>query len=267
MSEHRRVANEINTAVAHPARMYDYYLGGKDSYPADRVAAQKVLQVAPEVRLMARENRRFLGRAVRYLVADAGIRQIIDIGAGLPAAGNVHEVAREIAPETRVVYADNDPIVLAHANALLAGSGPTRAVPADLRKPEEFLDDPTVRELIDFNEPVGLLLVAVLHFLTDGEEPAGIVRTLLAALPVGSFLVVSHATGDLRPEVTAQVATVYDTATSTLTVRSHAEISAFFNGCELVDPGLVRVPVWRPDDKPPKGHTKVWIYGGVGRKI
>nr|WP_239338438.1 SAM-dependent methyltransferase [Frankia sp. CiP3] len=267
MSEHRRVANEINTAVAHPARMYDYYLGGKDSYLADRVAVQKVLRVAPEVRLMAWENRRFLGRAVRYLVADAGIRQIIDIGVGLPAAGNVHEVAREIAPETRVVYADNDPMVLAHANALLAGSGPTCAVPADLRKPEEFLDDPTVRELIDFNEPVGLLLVAVLHFLTDGEEPAGIVRTLLAALPVGSFLVVSHATGDLCPEVTAQVATVYDTATSTLTVRSHAEISAFFNGCELVDPGLVRVPVWRPDDKSPKGHTKVWIYGGVGRKI
>ncbi len=158
------------------------------------------------------------------------------------------------------------PIVHVHANALLTGTGRTAVALADLREPHEILDHPRVRHLIDFTEPVALLLVAVLHFIRDEEDPAGIVRTLLDALPAGSYLALSHATGDLRPETATQVTMAYETAVSPLTVRSHPDITAFFNGCTLVDPGLVQVPTWRPDGKRPKGYRNVWIYGGVGRK-
>src|SRR6266566_3062642 len=181
-------ASEIDTSRPHPARMYDAYLGGKDNYAADREAVRQVLRAAPELRDTARANRAFLRRAVRFLVGEAGIRQLIDIGTGIPTAGNVHEVAEEIAPGTHVVYIDNDPIVNVHANALLTGSGTTRIVLADLREPEKILRHPKVGELIDFAEPVGLLLVAVLHFLTDDENPMGIVATLRDALPTGSYL-------------------------------------------------------------------------------
>ncbi|WP_131767953.1 SAM-dependent methyltransferase [Candidatus Protofrankia californiensis] len=260
-------ADEITMATAHPARMYDYLLGGKDNYPADRIVAEQVLRAAPEARLMARENRRFLHRAVRFLVAEAGIRQIIDIGTGIPAADNVHQTAQKVTPDVRVVYVDNDPLVHAHANALLTGTGRTAAVLADLREPHKILDHPRVRHLIDFTEPVALLLVAVVHFIRDEEDPAGIVRTLLDALPVGSYLALSHATGDLRPITAAQVTEAYDAATSPLTVRSHSAIAVFFNGCDLVDPGLVQVPTWQPDGKRPKGYRNIWIYGGVGKRI
>lgn len=261
-------AAEIDTSRPHPARMYDAYLGGKDNYAADREAVRQVLRVAPEVRDTARANRAFLQRAVRFLVGQEQIRQIIDVGTGIPAAGNVHEVAGRIAPDTRVVYVDNDPIVHVHANALLTGRGTTSIVLADLREPEKILRHRKVGELIDFSQPVGLLLVAVTHFLTDGENPAAILATLRDALPPGSFLALSHATGDFRPEAARRAAAVYDQATSTITLRDRAQITAFFDGWDLVEPGLVQLPLWRPDGKPPtpKELGKAWGYAGVGRR-
>jgi hypothetical protein len=259
---------EIDTSRPHPARMYDAYLGGKDNYAADREAVRQVLRAAPEVREIARANRAFLQRVVRFLAGEAGIRQLIDIGTGIPAAGNVHEVAGQVAPGTRVVYVDNDPIVHVHANALLTGSGTTRIVLADLRDPEAILQHPKVGELIDFGQPVGLLLVAILHFLTEEENPTGILATLREALAPGSYLALSHVTGDFRAEAAQQAAAVYNQATSTATLRSHAQIEAFFDGWDLVEPGLVQAPLWRPDGKPPrpKDLSKIWIYGGVRRR-
>jgi len=261
-------ASDIDTTRPHPARMYDAYLGGKDNYAADREAVRQVLRVAPELRDTARANRAFLQRAVRFLVGEVGIRQILDIGTGIPTAGNVHEVAGQVAPGTRVAYVDNDPIVHVHANALLTGSGTTRIILADLREPEKILQHSKVGELIDFTEPVGLLLVAIVHFLTVEENPARVLATLRDSLPPGSYLVLSHATADFRTEAARQAAAVYDQATSTITLRSHAQIAAFFEGWELVGPGLVQLPLWRPDGKPPrpKELSKVWGYGGVARR-
>jgi hypothetical protein len=261
-------APEIDTSRPHPARMYDAYLGGKDNYAVDREAVRQVLRAAPEIRDSARANRAFLQRAVRFLVGEAGIRQIIDIGTGIPAAGNVHQVAGEIAPGTRVAYVDNDPIVHVHANALLTGSGTTSIVLADLREPGAILGHPKVAELIDFGQPVALLLVAILHFVTDDEQPAGIIATFRDALPPGSYLVLSHGTGDFRAEAAETAAAVYDQATSAVTLRSHAEVAALFEGWDLVEPGLVQVPLWRPDGRrpSPKELSKAWIYGGAGRR-
>jgi hypothetical protein len=261
-------ASEIDISTPHPARMYDALLGGKDNYAADREAVRHVLKVAPEARDSARANRAFLQRVVRFLAGEAGIRQIIDIGTGIPAAGNVHQVAGQIAPQTRVVYADNDPIVHVHANALLTGSGTTGIVLADLREPEAILGHPKTRALIDFSQPVGLLLVAILHFITDAENPSRILATLRDALPDGSYLVLSHATADLRPEAAQSAADVYDGATATVTLRSKAQIAALFDGWDLVEPGVVQVPLWRPEGKPPRPNEleKAWVYGGVGRR-
>jgi hypothetical protein len=266
--EHGFALSEIDTTRPHPARMYDAYLGGKDNYPVDREAVRQVLKAAPEVRGIAVANRAFLRRAVRFLVAEAGIRQIIDIGTGIPTAGNVHEVANEVAPGTRVVYVDNDPIVHVHANALLTGNGSTGIVLADLREPEAILAHPVTRALIDFTQPIGLLLVAILHFMPDEDNPRRIVNVLRDALPPGSYLALSHITGDFRTEAAQQVAGVYNQATSTATLRSHAQVAAFFDGWDLAEPGLVQVPLWRPDDKPlrPKDLARIWLYGGVGRK-
>jgi SAM-dependent methyltransferase len=259
--------SEIDTTTPHPARMYDAFLGGKDNYAADREAVRQVLRAAPEARDSARANRAFLQRVVRFLVGEAGIRQVLDIGTGIPTAGNVHQVAGEAAPGTRVVYVDNDPIVHVHANALLTGKGTTRIVLADLREPEKILLDPRVGELIDFTEPVGLLLVAIVHFITEEEGPARILATLRDALPPGSYLALSHATGDFRPEAAQQAAAVYDQATSTVTLRSHTQIAGLFEGWDLIDPGLVQVPLWRAEGRPPrpKDLSKIWVYGGVGR--
>ncbi len=265
MQDYGWVPPAIETGRPHPARMYDYYLGGKDNYPVDREAAEKVLQAAPEARVMARANRDYLERVVRFLVGEVGIRQIIDVGTGFPAADNVHEVAQGIAPTTRVLYADNDPIVFAHANALMVPTGTTRVIRADLRSPRDIVDG--TRGLIDLQKPVALLLIAVLHFIKDEEDPAGIVKILLDALPRGSYLAMSHATGDLKPETADEVVKAYEDATSTLTVRNHQNIARFFDGCELVDPGLVKVPAWRPEADIPEEQDQVWIYGGVGRKL
>lgn len=260
--------SEIDTSKPHPARMYDAYLGGKDNYPVDREAVRQILGAWPEVRLMARANRAFLQRAVRFLAGE-GIRQFIDIGTGIPSSGNVHEVARLAAPDARVVYVDNDPIVHVHANALLAGNGATAVLLADLRDPETILANPELRARIDFSQPVGLLLIAILHFITNAERPDEIVAKLRDALPDGSFLALSHATADFHPPGTADdAAAAYRNAAAPLVLRTHPEIAAYFDSFELLEPGLVQAPLWHPDDKAPRAAElhKIGIYAGVGHK-
>ncbi|GGV76942.1 hypothetical protein GCM10010512_38540 [Streptomyces thermoviolaceus subsp. thermoviolaceus] len=256
----------IDTTRPHPARMYDYFLGGKDNYEVDQVAAEKVIAKAPEVREGVRANRDFLLRAVRHVVGEYGIRQILDVGTGLPTEPNVHQVAHAIAPETRVVYVDNDPIVSTHSMALLDGTDHTSVVLADLRQPQELLAHPEVRRLIDFDRPVALLLVAVVHFLADSDDPDGIVATLRDALPAGSCLVLSHGTGDVHEDGRADAAAVYNEATAPLVLRSHERITQFFGDFTLVDPGLVPVTHWRPEVPLRPDAPAIGMYGGVARK-
>jgi len=256
-------AEEIDTSRPHPARIYDYLLGGKDNYEVDQRAGDALAEAAPEVRIGLRANRAFLQRAVRYVV-DRGVRQILDIGTGLPTSPNVHEIAQAAAPDVRVAYVDNDPIVKAHGDALLGRSGATSIVLGDLRDPRAVVEHPDVRRVIDFDEPVALLLVAVVHFLTDAEKPEQIVAALRDALPAGSFLVLSHATGDFADRSEAQA--VYRKATATLNLRSRAEVERFFDGFQLAEPGLAQVPFWRPDGPPPERSDEIGFYGGVARK-
>jgi hypothetical protein len=262
---------QIDTSRPHPARMYDYYLGGKDNYEVDREAAQRVIDLFPDAIPGARANRAFMRRAVRFL-AQSGIRQIIDIGTGIPTSPNSHQVAREVDPDVRVVYVDNDPIVAAHAGAHLLNVGNTGFLLADLRNPEHILKHPTIRDLIDFDQPVGLMLVAILHFLRDDEDPAGLLTAYYDALPAGSHLVLSHVTADFHPPETGagKAGDVYrqSKATATVTGRSHGEVKALFGDLDLVAPGLVQVPLWRPDGPAPTDRelARVGIYGGVGIK-
>jgi len=263
--------HDIDTSKPHPARMYDYYLGGKNHFAADRETAEAFLASAPNTRTAARENRAFLARAVRYLAGEAGIRQFLDIGTGLPTAGNVHEVAQAAAPESHIVYVDNDPLVLAHARALLASSpeGRTAYIEADLRDPRAILDDPVTREVLDFGRPVALVLAAVLHFMPDEFEPAAALGTLLDALPPGSYLVASHATGEHIAESTKTGATrAYQSSGVPFQPRdSDVFAKLVFAGLDLVPPGVVLVSEWRPDtDEPRPAPSEVNCYGGVARK-
>ncbi|MFE5030836.1 MULTISPECIES: SAM-dependent methyltransferase [unclassified Streptomyces] len=254
---------EIDTSKPHPARIYDYLLGGKDNYEVDRKAGDQLASVAPEVWSAVRANRGFLQRAVRHVV-DSGVRQILDIGTGLPTSPNVHEVAQALAPDVRVAYVDNDPIVKAHGDALLSRAGTTSIVLADLRDPQAVIEHPEVRRIIDFGEPVALFLVAILHFVRDEEEPERIVATLRDALPAGSFLVLSHATDDFAERSEAQA--VYNNATASMNLRPRARIERFFDGFELVEPGVTQVPFWRPETTPPAGSEEIGFYGGVALK-
>lgn len=256
-------AEGIDTSRPHPARVYDYLLGGRHHFEVDRQAGDVLAARAPEARMSVLANRAFMQRAVRHVVG-AGVRQILDIGSGLPTAPNIHETARQTAPDVRVVCVDNDPVVKTHTDTLLTRSGASGIVLADLREPGAVLDHPEVRRIIDFDQPVALFLVAVLHFVTDAEKPARIVAALRDALPDGSFLVLSHATGDLADRRAAQA--VYDKATATMNLRSRAEVGRFFDGFDLVEPGLVQVPYWRPDAPPPARSQEVGFYGGVGRR-
>ena len=261
---------KIDTARAHSARMYDYFLGGKDHFAVDRQTAQQAMASWPAVRTAVRENRAFLGRAVRYLVAEAGIRQFLDIGTGLPSANNVHEVAQDVAPSCRVVYVDNDPIVLAHARALLTSKadGKTAYIHADLREPGKILDDPAVRETLDFTKPVALMLVAILHFIPDEAEPRQIMHTLLDALPSGSYLVASHVTDEHDPHTLAGAGRAYQERGLTGQIRAAEEFAGLaFAGLEMVDPGVVLVSEWRPQGAGPRPlASEVNTYGGVARK-
>ena len=266
---------DFDATRAHPARMYDYLLGGKDHFAADRDAIGKLLRAVPTARTGARENRAFLGRAVRFLAAEAGIRQFLDIGSGFPTVNNVHEVAQSIVPSSRVVYVDNDPMVLAHARALLAShpEGRTAYIQADLRDPDAILAHPTVRETLDLSEPVALMLVAVLHFFPDPDgpeaaDPAAIVSRLLAALPSGSYLVASQTTGDFHEARAAAdgVEAVHQAGLQFQTRTAEEFLKLAFTGLQLVDPGLVPVSEWRPDDGPRPRPAEVGYYGAVARK-
>jgi S-adenosyl methyltransferase len=260
----------IDTTKPHSARMYDYYLGGKDNYAADRATAELAMQSWGAVRTAVRENRAFLGRAVRYLVDQAGVRQFLDIGTGLPSANNVHEVAQAAAPECRVVYVDNDPIVLAHARVLLTSrpEGRTAYIDSDLRDPEKILSAPEVRGTLDLSAPVALMLVAILHFLTDEDDPAGVVATLLDALPAGSYLVASHVTPEHDPEGVGGLVRAYRQGGVAAQVRTADEFAELaFGGLEMIDPGLVLVSEWRPLRRGPRPlAAEVNWYGGIGRK-
>jgi hypothetical protein len=262
--------SRLDTTVAHPARRYNYWLGGKDNFAADRASGDVIAAAYPTARLAARENRRFLGRATAFLARDAGIRQFLDIGTGLPTAENTHEVAQSIAPRSRVVYVDNDPMVMVHARALLTSTpeGRTAYLEADLREPKTILRQVKELDILDMSQPVGLMLVAVLHFI-HGDGVAGpIVRRLLQALPPGSYLVASHATKDvLPPEVAALYDRMLAAGQTDIWPRSRVEFGSLFDGLELVEPGIVSVGAWRADDEegPRPSDADVAMFGGVGR--
>lgn len=257
----------IDTSVAHSARVYNYLLGGKDNFAADRDAGDQMAAALPNVVSGSRMNRAFLARAVRFLVTECGIRQFLDVGTGIPSANNTHEVAQAFAPDTRVVYVDNDPVVLAHARALLTGTpeGAVAYLDADLRRTEGILS--TAARTLDFGQPVALMMLMVLHMIPDADDPYGIVARLLEALPPGSYLALSHPPSDILPEGVAEVQQRLNErlgAGQSMTARSHDEVARFFGGLELVEPGLVQVHQWRPDVAPdPDAPASIW--GGVGR--
>ncbi|SEG17825.1 S-adenosyl methyltransferase [Actinacidiphila yanglinensis] len=267
MTDQGFTAGEIDTSRAHPARMYDYYLGGKDNYEVDRQAADRVIEVSPDVVLGARANRDFMHRAVRF-VAQGGIRQIIDIGTGIPTSPNTHEIAQAVSPDVRVAYIDNDPIVATHAGAHLLGNGSTGFFLADMRDPEKILGHPTISRLIDFDQPVAIMLVSVLHFVSDAEDPRGIVATLREAICPGSRLVLSHGTADFHAATADEVQGAYGKAVAGLRLRGHDEVMALFEGFDLVEPGLVQAPLWRPDGPVPDDaeSRRRGVYAAVGTK-
>ena len=257
----------VDTTVAHPARRYDYWLGGKDNFAADRESGDAIAAAFPTVRIAVIENRRFVRRAVAFLAGHAGIQQFLDIGTGIPTSPNVHEIAQAIAPASRVVYVDNDPIVLAHARALLTSSpeGATAYIYGDLRDPGKILTDPRVLDTLDFSRPVALMLAAVLHFIPDEADPYGIVARLAGALPEGSYLVLSHATNDfLTPE---EVAEIVAGRYGPFFARSEAEFARFSEGFELVPPGIVSVARWRAaaEPQPRPAAADAYTYCAVAR--
>jgi hypothetical protein len=257
---------KIDTSVAHIARVYDYWLGGKDNFAIDREVGQQALQAHPETVLSVQANRRFLARSVRYLAAEEGIRQFLDVGTGLPSANNTHEVAQAAAPEARVVYVDNDPIVLAHARALLTSSpeGETAYLDADLKDVDDILAG--AAQVLDLSQPVGVMLVAVLHMLRDHEDPQGVVNRLMAAVPPGSFLVISHLASDIQQEAMAEMGRRLNSAmTQQFTLRSRAQVTAFFDRLTVLDPGVVLTHQWRPDSAD-EAATPGVLWAGAGRK-
>nr|AQQ75289.1 hypothetical protein [uncultured bacterium] len=266
------ILKRINTKIPHPARVYDYLLGGKDNFAADREAAEQLIKISPGVREGVRAHRAFLGRGVRYLAAEAGMTQFLDIGTGIPTQGNTHEIAQEVNPEARVAYVDNDPIVLVHGRALLAGSptGKTTVIEADLRRPEEILTNLDVRDTIDFTRPVAVILAGILQFLTDDEDPYGVVEQIKAAVPSGSHLLLSHVTLDFAPGVSKEEAgKPYEKGAAPMINRTYDEVVRFFDGWQLIEPGLVEVVQWRPERPgaeyiPGGGHA--WAYGGIAVK-
>src|SRR5215469_16352674 len=264
------VPPQIDTSKPHPARVYDYFLGGKDNFAADREVARQALAVAPSFRTAVRENRAFLGRAVRYLAAEAGITQFLDLGSGLPRVGNVHEVAQNVNPAARVVYVDNDPIVLLHSRALLVSDplGKCEYIQEDIRNPEAILRNPATLATLDFGHPVALLLVAILHFFPDEEEPGKIVQTLVDALPSGSYVVASHGTAEYAPLEAAGVGRAYQRGGVPLALRDSGELAGLvFTGLSLVPPGVVPISEWRPGpDAIPPPRADVGVNGGVARK-
>jgi O-methyltransferase involved in polyketide biosynthesis len=258
---------EIDVERPSVARMYDYYLGGSHNFAADRRAAEAVIAAVPDVADGCRANRAFLRRVVREMVA-AGVRQFVDIGSGIPTVGNVHSVAQRQAPDARVVYVDIDPVAVAHSRQLLTGNDRVAVLQADLREPRHILTHPDLTGLVDLTRPVALMLFGVLHFVSDEENPAGLLAILREALVPGSYLAISHGTGDSRPREAREATEVYQRTANPLTVRGRAEVAGFFAGYELLDPGLVWLSQWRPEDQSeiephPERHAMI---GGVGRR-
>ncbi|KOT46771.1 methyltransferase [Streptomyces caelestis] len=255
----------IDTSWPHPARMYDYYLGGKDSYPVDEEAAERVISLLPAIRIAARTNRSFMNRAAR-LLADRGVYQFLDIGTGIPTEPNLHQVVQAVNPQSRVVYVDNDPVVLRHAEALLRSTpeGATKYIEADVREPEMIIEG--AQETLNFDEPVALSLVALLHFVSDEYEPYDLVNDLLAPLPSGSFLMLSHVTGDFDPAGWAKAVDIYRKSGVPAQVRSRDEFSKFFTGLDLIDPGVQLVTDWHPDSDQEFIDEQVPLYVGVAQK-
>ncbi|QOV34944.1 SAM-dependent methyltransferase [Streptomyces ferrugineus] len=258
-------ATPLDTSRPHSARMYDYFLGGKDNYPVDAEAAEQVISLFPAVREMARTNRRFMHRASR-LLAERGVRQFLDIGTGIPTEPNLHQIVQGITPDARVVYADNDPIVLRHAEALLHSTreGRTAYVHGDVREPGEILA--AARRTLDFAQPVALSLVALLHLVPDEDEPGRIVRELLEPLAPGSYLTLSHATGDFDPETWERVVEVYRRGGTPAQVRSREEFAGFFASLDLLDPGLTLAALWHPEPGEPHDGEETPLYAAVARK-
>src|SRR5215475_9620416 len=256
--------SEIDTSVAHPARVYDYWLGGKDNFAADREAGDRVLAVTPGLRERVRANRAFLVRAVRYLATEAGIRQFLDIGTGIPSANNTHEVAQRAAPDARVVYVDNDPIVLTHARALLTSDpdGVTDYIDADLRNTGTILAQ--AAQMLDFGRPVAVMLVGILQCIPDEDDPRGIVAALIDAVPPGSYLAISHPAADVYPQARAGAALLNEGLSSPIILRTRAAIARFFDGLELVEPGLVSISQWRSGAGTDASPLANWA--GVARK-
>jgi O-methyltransferase involved in polyketide biosynthesis len=256
-----RGAGGFDTSIANVARVYDYLLGGKDNFAADRELGEQLLKEFPTSAWIARQNRAFLGRAVRYC-AEQGATQFLDVGSGLPTMENVHEVARRTRPDARVVYVDSDPIALTHANALLATSDGVAAIAGDIREPDKIIAK-AAEHGIDFHTPVVILLLAVLHFITDAENPGEIVRVFRDAMPPGSYLIISTATHDYAPEESERARGMYRKASAPMVTRSRAEVEAFFEGLELVEPGLVFTTQWRPVE-PVRDPGLAGLYAGVG---
>lgn len=256
---------QIDTTVAHPARVYNYWLGGEVNFDADREAAERVLAATPGLRFRVRASRAFLARAVRYLAGEAGIRQFLDLGTGIPAANNTHEVAQAVAPDARIAYADNDPIVLTHARALLASGpqGATQYIDGDLRDPQAILRSATI---LDFTKPTALMLIGVMHLIQDSENPYQIVAELMDALPAGSYLALQHPAIDIQPGQAEAQRRYNERVATPQTLRSREQVARFFDGLELVPPGLVQVHAWRPDPEDSAPPDAVSAHGGVARK-
>ncbi len=257
---------EVDTGVAHIARVYNYWLGGKDNFAADREAAELVISSYPTILASVRAQREFLGRAVSYLAGEVGIRQFLDVGTGLPTANNTHEVAQRIAPDARIVYTDNDPIVLAHARALLTSNpqGSTAYLDADLRDTAEVLA--AAAQTLDFTQPTAVMLIAVLHCIPDADDPAVLVRRLLDAVPSGSYLVIAHPASDIHAsQIGTATKRLNQVMADPVTMRSHDQVARFLDGLEPVEPGLVQVHRWRADP-PLDPDAELANYGGVARK-
>ncbi|MFJ4653424.1 SAM-dependent methyltransferase [Nocardia sp. NPDC088792] len=267
--------SDINSGRPHPARFYDYWLGGRDNYLPDRQLGDEIAAHIPGIRAMARANRAFLGRAVRYAMTELGITQFLDIGTGLPTARNVHEVAQDVDPAARIVYVDNDPIVLAHARALMSSTpqGRTAFTFADLRKPESILNDPILADTLDLDRPVAIMLIAVLMYFRDADDPQNIIARLLSAVPSGSCLAVTYPTADVDPKGATLAADACERAGITMALRSRAEVETLFAGTELVVPGVVHLEDWHPElaeaplFEPEPYSGPAWAYAGVGRKL